>query len=120
MTYSSRVLAECEPEDLEVFKEEGLTEDPKDYYFAADANYVYIVPKLCFDGTGYWSDSGYIGFLLENHLQGFSEALEAHFEWDGAGQRPSLDTIKEDLKKRGFTENNALMSSNDDDEEENG
>ena len=107
-------LTDLEPYELEQFAEEGLTDRPQDYYFAIEqdvsnliANFVVIItPKLLWDRDRVWSDSGSIWSILENHLGGYHDLMEATFEYP---EGMTIAQVQADLTNRGFVENPGLL-----------
>jgi len=103
---------EDEPEELEFCVEQGLTENPADYYFALDQacgeRSVVITPKLIFDSEGRWSDSGMIHFLLEPHLDGYMDLMESVFE---TPEELTDAEVRAELASRGFVENVELLQA---------
>ena len=107
-----------EPEDLELFKEDGLTDRPQDYYFAIDTRYsneivgdasIIITPKLLWDTEKCWSDSGWLPAILEKHLNGYFDLMEATFEMP-VGM--TISQVRTDLTTRGFVENPSILGTN--------
>lgn len=113
------LLDELEPEDLEHFEEEGLTDLPEDYYFAIDpdingdmdAPFVVITPRKIWDNERRMSDSGWIPGILEDHLDGYYELLEATFELP---EGKTEAEVRADLTDKGFVENTDLLTTADD------
>ena len=112
--FSKRIMDEFEddPEELEALVEQGLTENPSDYYFVLDQacgeRSVVITPKRVFDEEGHWSDSGFIQFLLEPHLGGYSDLMESVFE---TPEDLTDDEVRDELISRGFEENVELLQA---------
>ena len=112
------IAAELEPEDRQHFRESGLTDRPEDYYFAIDRSgnediigefSIIITPKKLWDTEHCWSDSGWIPAILEKHLTGYYELMEATFE---APQSLTTGQARADLIARGFVENNEIVTWN--------
>ena len=99
-------LTDLEPYELEQFAEEGLTDRPQDYYFAISGLVVIITPKLLWDRDRVWSDSGSIWSILENHLTGYHDLMEATFEYP---EGMTIAQVQADLTNRGFVENPELL-----------
>jgi len=112
---------ELEAGDLAQFKEEGLTDNPEDYYFAIDPDIngdigdlaVIITPRKLYDTEERWSDCSYIGALLEDSLHGYYDVTEATFSPED--ETLSEDQIREDLIGRGFVEHVAILGERDTD-----
>jgi hypothetical protein len=104
---------EFEFEDLLQFSTEGITSDPKDYYFSVEENeegdlYAIVTPKKLWDNSQVLSSSGYVVEILKDkgYLARYDDLMECMIE--SADFNHEFE-IRNDLIGQGFEENTEIL-----------